>query len=85
MFMHTPYGIHLMHTYSSMYARVYTCTYCGRKGHLARFHFDRLNSSNFANENIWVPNVINPYGPKNIWVPKSPSLIFNVGVGSHKT
>ena len=47
---------------SHMYARVYKCTHCGRKGHLARFYFDRLNSTNFSNKNIWVPYNANPRG-----------------------
>jgi len=29
------------HTHDSMYANVYTCTHCGRKGHLAKFCYDR--------------------------------------------
>jgi len=68
-----------------MHARVYTCTHCGRKGHLVRFCFDRLNSINFANNNVWIPFVSNPRGPKKKWVPKSSSLAFDVGVGSHMT
>ena len=69
-----------------MYARVYTCTHCDRKGHLAKFCFDRLYSSKFANKNVWVPIVTNPHRPKRkIWEPKSPPLIFDVGVSSHKT
>ena len=51
---------------------------------LAKFCFDRLNISNFANKNIWVPYNANPRGTKKIWVPKSPPLMFDVGVGSHK-
>ena len=35
-----------IHTHSHMHARVYACTHCGRKGHLARFCFDRLNHVN---------------------------------------
>ena len=74
--------IHTTH----MYARVYTCTHYGHKGHLTKFCFNRLYSSNFANKNVWVPIATNPNGPKKkIWVPKFPLLIFYVGVGSHKT
>ena len=29
-----------------MYGRAYSCTYCDRKGHLAKFCFDRINASN---------------------------------------
>ena len=49
-----------------LYAKVYTCTHCDRKSHLAKFYFDKLNSFNFANKNIWVPIGTNPRGPKKI-------------------
>ena len=84
--MYIPHGIH-MHTVITpphLYSRVYRCTHCGRKGHLAKFYFDRINLLNFANKNVWVPIASNPRGPKTIWVPKSPTLIFDVGVGSDK-
>ena len=57
----------------------------GRKGHLAKFYYDKVNSINFVNKNIWVPNNANPRGPKRKWVPKSLPLLFDVGVGSHLT
>jgi len=66
-----------------MHAKVYTCTHCGRKSYLAKFCFDRINISNFTNKNVWVLIVSNPHGPIKIWVPKSPPLVFDVGVGSH--
>ena len=31
------------HHHPTMYAHVYTCTHCGRKGHLARFCYDRIH------------------------------------------
>jgi len=69
-----------------MYARVYKYTHCGRKGHLVKFFFDRINSYKFANKNISASIVSNPYEPKKkIWVPKSSPFVFDVGVGSHKT
>jgi len=80
---HTSHA-HLDYTHVHMYARMYTCTHCGRKSHLAKFYFDRLNSLNFANKNIWVPIATNRHGPKRIWVPKFPPLVFDVGVGSLK-
>ena len=55
-----------------MYARVYKSTHYGRKGHLARFCFDRLNSKIFSNNNVWVPYDANPRGPKKKWASKSP-------------
>ena len=68
-----------------MHPRVYKCTHCGRKGHLAKFCYDKINSLNFANKNVWVSNHANPRGPKRKWVPKSQPLVFDVGVGSHMT
>ena len=35
---------HSHHTF--IYGRVYSCTYCGRKDHLAKFCFDKINASN---------------------------------------
>ena len=29
--------------------------------------------------------VLTPFGPKNIWVPKFTSTLFDIGVGSHLT
>jgi len=32
---------HVLYTHHAfMYGRVYSCTYCSRKGHLAKFYFD---------------------------------------------
>ena len=77
---HAPHGHH------HMYAHVYTCTHCGRKGHLAKFCYDRLHTSNLANKFVWVREGTNPHGSKKIWVPKTtPPIIFDVGVGSHMT
>ena len=85
MHVHTPWHTHAHHAHTPhLYARVYTCTHCGRKGYLAKFYFDRLNFFNFANKNLWVPIVSNPHGPKKLWVPKSPPLVFDVRVGPHK-
>ena len=52
------------HTHSHVHSRVYKCTHCDRKGHLAKFYLDKINSINFANKNVWVPNNANPRGPK---------------------
>ena len=77
---------HHAHTHDSMYAHVYSCTHCGRKGHLAKFCYDRIHISNFANKFVWVRKGANPHGPKRVWVPKTtPPIIFDVGVGSHMT
>ena len=73
------------HTHTHMHPRLYKCTHCGRKGHLAKFCFDKIHHINFANKNIWVPYKTNPHGPKRKWVTKSPPFVFDVGAGSHKT
>ena len=53
-----------IHTHDTMYANMYTYTHCGRKGYLAKFYFDILNSLDFTNKNVWVPIVANPMDPK---------------------
>ena len=54
------------------------------KGHLAKFCFDKINHINFTNKNVWVPYDATPWTQKK-WVSKSSPLMFDVGVGSHKT
>ena len=62
MHVHPPrHTSHAHHAHTHMYATVYTCTPCDRKGHLAKFYFDILNILNFVTKNIWVPIVINPH------------------------
>ena len=86
------------HTHTHKHPKVYKCTHCGRKGHLAKFCFDKLHHVNFANKNILkfvkepkhfanknVPYKANPQGPKRKWVPKPPPCVFDVGEGSHTT
>ena len=73
------------HPHTHVHSRVYTCTHCDRKGHLAKFCYDKLHHFNFANKNCWVPYKANPKGPKKIWVPKPPPHVFDVGEGSLKT
>ena len=74
------------HTHTHMHLKVYKCTHCGRKGHLAKFCYDRIHHVNFANNKyVWVPYKTNPKGPKRKWVPKFPPFVFDVGEGSHTT
>ena len=68
-----------------MHVRVYKCTHYGRKGHLAKFCYDKVNSINFANKNVWIPNKANPRGPKRNRYQSPSPLVFDVGVGSHMT
>jgi len=56
------YASHV-HTHDTMYAHVYTRTHCGRKGHLAKFYYDRIHNSKFANKFIWVRKGANPMDP----------------------
>ena len=73
------------HTHDTKYAHVYTCSHCGRKGHLTKFCYDRIQDSNLANKFVWVRKGTNPQGPKRVWVSKITSILFDVGVGSHMT
>jgi len=87
MYAHKPRHTHASHahTHDTMYAHVYTSTHCGRKDHLAKFCFDRINDSKFANRFVWVRKGANPHGLKRVWVPKATPILFDVGVGSHMT
>ena len=70
--MHPLHGIHIliMLTHNFMYANVYTCTHCGRTGHLTKVCYDKINILNFANKFVWVRKCANLQGPKKIWVQK---------------
>ena len=83
---HPPWHTHAshVHTHDNMYVRVYTCTHCRLKGHLAKFCYDKLSVLYFASKNIWVKRGTNPRGSKKVWVPKITPISFDVGVGSHK-
>ena len=50
-------------------------TYCGRKDHLAKYCYDRINASN---DHVWVQKINTP-GPKKIWVPKLTPLLIDIG------
>ena len=82
---HKPRHTHASHVHShnTLYAHVYTCTHCGRKGHLAKFCYDKINDSNLANKFVWVRKGANPHRPKRVWVPNTTPILFDVGVGSH--
>ena len=71
------YVSHAHHTHHVfMYGRVYSCTYYGRKGHLDKLCFDRINASN---NQVWVRST-NVIGPKKIWVLKSTTSLFDIGI-----
>jgi len=84
---HSPRHTHVTHGHHhhTLYAHVYTCTHCGRKGHLTRFCYDRIHDENLANKFVWVRKGTNPHGPNRVWVPKITPIIFDVGVGSRMT
>ena len=54
------------HTHTHKHSKVYKCTHCGRKGHLAKFCYDKINAINFANKNVWVPNETPPWTQKKM-------------------
>ena len=65
-----------------------TCVHlyhCGRIGHLAKFCYDRIHDSNFANKFVWVSKGANPHEPKKVWVSKATPTLFDIDVGSHTT
>ena len=65
MHVHTSWHTHAHHAHlTDIYARIYTCTHCGRKVHLAKFCFNRINHLNYVNKNVWVPYNTNPHGAK---------------------
>ena len=74
-----------VHAHNTMYAHVYTCTHCGRKGHLAKYCYDKIHDVNLATKFVWVRKGANPHGPNKVWVPKVTLILFDVGVGSHMT
>ena len=65
---------HHAHTHDSIYAHVYTCTHCRRKGHLAKFCYDRVHNVNFANKFVWVKKVANLMDPRKCGYQNSPLL-----------
>ena len=55
---HKSWHTHAHHAHThDLYAHVYTCTHCGRTGHLAKFCYDRINALNFANKFVWLGKV----------------------------
>ena len=65
MHVHKPRHTHAPHVHThNMYAHVYTCTHCGRKGHLTKFCYDRIHDVNLANKFVWVKKEANPHGPQ---------------------
>ena len=85
---YTPHASHThahshQHKHAFMYEKIYTCTHCDRKDHLAKFCYAKLN---MTNKNVWVRENTNPIGPKKIWVPKdTPNLIDTGASSSSKT
>ena len=80
----TPYTAYTF-TQMTLCMLMCTLTYCGRKGHFAKFCYDRINDSNFANKFVSVRKGANLGGPKKVWVPKFIPNSLDVGIGSHTT
>ena len=73
---HHAYVAHHDHTHTHKHTKVYICTHCGRKGHLAKFCYDRLNYFNFANnKKFWVPYNTNPKDPRKYGY-QNPHLVY---------
>ena len=71
---HHAYVEHHAHTHTHKHTKVYTCTHCGRKGHLRKFCYERLNVLIFdKNKNAWVPYKTNPRTQENMGT-KTPTL-----------
>jgi len=73
---HVSHAYHAHTHHAFLYGKVYTCTYCGRKGHLAKFCYDRINT---LNDHIWVRKT-NILGPKKVWVPELKNLFLTIGI-----
>ena len=64
------------HTHTHKHSKVYKCTHCGRKGHLANFCYDKIHHINFANnKNVWIPYKTNLKDPKEHGY-QNPHLVF---------
>ena len=63
------------HTHTHKHIKVYKCTHCGCKGHLAKFCYDKIYALNFAKKNVWVPYKTNLKDPKEMGT-KVPTLFF---------
>ena len=85
--MHTNHGIHMLLTFIHTTLCVLMCTlvHIVDVRDLAKFCFDRIKDSNFANIFVWVRKEANPHGPKRVLVLKTTPSLFDVGVGSHMT
>ena len=80
-FTHTKHDHNAYHNHTFIYGKVYNCTHCGRKGHLAKFCYSKLN---LKAKNIWVREKTNPIRLKKMWVPKNTPNSLDVGVSSSK-
>ena len=62
---HKPRHTHAFHahTHDTRYAHVYTCTHCGRKGHLAKFALIELMIQILQIDLFGLRKVLNPMDP----------------------
>jgi len=72
---HTTHAHYARSHHIFLYAKVYTCTNWGLKGHLTKFSYDKLNASN---SHVWVRKT-NTLGPNKIRISKSAFLLIDIG------
>ena len=63
-----------IHTHDTRYAHVYTCTYCGRKSHLAKFALIKLMIKILQIDLFGLGKVLTPMDP--IWYGYQNLLLF---------
>jgi len=56
---------HHTHTHDSLYANMYTCTHCGRMGHLIKFCYDRIHIQILQISLFGLRKVLTPMDPRN--------------------
>ena len=64
------------HNHTHKHHKVYKCTHCGRKGHLAKFCYDKLHHFNFANKkNFGFLTRLTPKDPRKYGY-QNPHLVY---------
>ena len=78
---HKPQHTHTshVHTHNTMYAHVYICTHCGRKGHLAKFTLIELMIQIFQIDLFRLGKELTPMDPKEYGYQKSLLFYFMQG------
>ena len=73
---HIPRHTHAPHVYihNTMYAHVYTRTHYGRKGHLAKFCYDKIHDVNLELNLFGLEKMLTPMDPKECGYQRPPLL-----------